>query len=560
MSVEGPHFQSALSDFNEARLKASLQEVLSRLTGKSNELLSYDEVAQKLRLKARSDRGVKNIPVNSIVGSVGRYTDFTRTFLPRSNQDRERWARVKTFLADPVGTGLPPIEVYKVGEAYFVLDGNHRVSIARQEGVPIIEAHVIEVRSEVPVTPDLDADELILKAEYAGFLDATEIQNLRPNVDLSVTVPGKYPFLEEHIEVHRYFMGLEYQREVPYSEAVSHWYDFVYLPFIEPIRERGLMRWFPGRTETDLYLWVSEHRAALVKELERDIRPELALENLAIKANPRAAIEETKTGAWRSTRLVDRYLDHLFNDVLVPVNKLEGAWPELEQAVWIGQRESAFLQGLHVLPKETEKPDSLTIEAQTRFQQRCQEANLGGKLTIKSGEVAQEICEQALLTDLVVMKISHPPERGLAGLGSGLRTILRGSARPILTVPGEPSPLDRALVAFDGSSKSKEALFLATYLAERWGTALSILTLKETGTQVTAAQQYARAYLEFHEIQAEYQVASGPKEVLLEILRDKDLNLIVLGSYSGTVVQEVTIGSTVNFVLRQAPCPALICR
>ena len=193
MSLEGMNYQSALQDFNEARLKATMQEALARFTGKTNILLSYDEVAKKLKLSSRSDRGIQNIPLDAIVGSVGRYTDFTRSFFPRRDSDRERWARVKAVVENPVGIGLPPIDVYKVGEAYFVLDGNHRVSIARQQGSETIEAHVIEVQTEVTVTPDLQPDDLIIKAEYVEFLEKTEIQRLRPNVDLSVTVPGQYP-------------------------------------------------------------------------------------------------------------------------------------------------------------------------------------------------------------------------------------------------------------------------------------------------------------------------------------------------------------------------------
>ena len=110
-----------------------MQEVLARLRGKSNELFSYDDVAKKLKLQARSDRGIHEIPIEAIVGSVGRYTDFTRTFLPRRANDQERWARVKAIMLDPTGTGMDPIEVYKVGEVYFVLDGNHRVRCWLQE-------------------------------------------------------------------------------------------------------------------------------------------------------------------------------------------------------------------------------------------------------------------------------------------------------------------------------------------------------------------------------------------------------------------------------------------
>src|SRR6185369_6992448 len=109
-------FHASFQDFQTARQRAGMEEVLARISGKSNELLSYDEVAQKLKLRGRSDAGIQSIPVDAIVGSVGRYTDFTRTFLPRSDKDRERWACVKAAMGS--GEGLPPIEVYKVGEVY----------------------------------------------------------------------------------------------------------------------------------------------------------------------------------------------------------------------------------------------------------------------------------------------------------------------------------------------------------------------------------------------------------------------------------------------------------
>ena len=317
MPINSVNYQSALQDFYEARLKASLQEALARLTGKSNELLSYDEIAQKLKLRVRSDRGIHEIPVKAIAGSVGRYTDFTRTFLPRRPEDQERWARVKAAIDDPVGMGMPPIEVYKVGEVYFVQDGNHRVSIARQAGFEFIEAHVIEVQTDIPITPDLQPDELIIKAEYAEFLEKTEIISLFPNVDLSVTVPGQYEKLLEHIAVHRYFMGLDLQHDIPYQEAVKHWYETVYTPFLEPIREKGLLRWFPDRTETDLYLWVSEHLETLQSELGWSLSPETAMTDLAKRKNPRIVQEESEPGHWRQSKLYDRYTDHLFRDILV---------------------------------------------------------------------------------------------------------------------------------------------------------------------------------------------------------------------------------------------------
>lgn len=560
MAFNKINYQSAIRDFNDARLKASLQEVLAKLTGKSNELLSYDEVAQKLKLRVRADRGIHEIPINAIVGSVGRYTDFTRTFLPRRPEDQDRWARVKAAMVDPGGVGLEPIEVYKVGDAYFVLDGNHRVSIARQEGLEFIEAHVTEIQTGIQVTPDLQLDDLIVKAEYAEFLEKTEIKNLFPNVDLSVTVPGQYEKLLGHIEVHRYFMGIELQREIPYDEAVRHWYEMVFTPFIEPIRERGLLRWFPDRTETDLYLWVSEHLMTLKDELGWSFSPEAAIADLAKKSNPRVVEDEAEPGSWRQSKLYDRYTDHLFQDILVPIGEGEEAFQALEQAILIANKEPVSLRGLHVFPARSSLDSSKAKTIQTRFNQRCREAGIDGSLVLVQGDVSDQISSYSLLTDLIVLNVSRPPEPGLPSLGSGLRSLIWRSARPILTVPGKISPLDKALLAFDGSVKSKEALFVAAYTADFWKANLTVMTLTRGGHAKYSAQDYARAYLELHEVDAEYVETEGTIDTFLEITKEREINLILMGGYSGTAFKEVIFGSLVNELLRRFENPILICR
>lgn len=560
MPINSVNYHSALQDFNEARLKASLQETLARLRGKSNELLSYEEVARKLKLRSRSDRGIRDIPINAIVGSVGRYTDFTRTFLPRRPEDQDRWARVKAAMNDPVGPGMPPIEVYKVGDAYFVLDGNHRVSIARQDGAEFIEAHVIEIGTDIPVTPDLQPDDLIIKAEYAGFLEKTEIKILFPGADLSVTVPGQYETLLEHIAVHRYFMGLDYRREIPYREAVKHWYETVYTPFIEPIHERGILRWFPGRTETDLYLWVSKHMESLKKELDWSFSPGEAAIDLAKKDNPRVIQKEAEIGQWRRSKLYDRYTDHLFQDILVPVGNTEGAFLALEQSIVIAKKEPSFLRGLHVLPEKAKVNKSGAKSIKERFDRRCKEAGVEGKLAIVEGDAADQICSCALLTDLIVLNVSYPPAPGLSGLGSGLRSIIWRSARPILTVSEKVSPLDRAMLAFDGSPKSKEALFVATYVAEMWKTSLTVMTLTGNGNASASVQDYARTYLELHEREADFITMDGTLDTFLEVSEERGINLFLMGGYSGTAFKEIIIGSLVNHLLRKFEYPILICR
>ena len=112
-----------------------------------------------------------------------------------------RWARVKTAIESPIG--VPPIELYRIGNAYFVLDGNHRVSVLRRMGATQAQAYVTEVQTRVPLSPYDSPDDLILKAEYAEFLDRTKLDEQRPHADLRVTSPGRYAGIEEEIEAHR---------------------------------------------------------------------------------------------------------------------------------------------------------------------------------------------------------------------------------------------------------------------------------------------------------------------------------------------------------------------
>src|SRR5574337_1282719 len=177
------NFQRALDDFYRARRQAALQEIIARLQGKCVELLSYEEVSRRLKAAGRAARGLQDIPLDHIVGSVGRTTDFTRSFLPRMDSDDRRWAGVRAAVDGD--SGLPPIEVYQIGDAYFVLDGHHRVSVARQMGRTHIEAVVTEVRARVPLSPEVQPDDLIVKAEYTDFLEYTRLDQLRPGCDLS---------------------------------------------------------------------------------------------------------------------------------------------------------------------------------------------------------------------------------------------------------------------------------------------------------------------------------------------------------------------------------------
>jgi len=560
MENRGPNYHIAVSDFQSAHLRAKLQGVLARITGKSNELLSYEEIADKLKLQGRSDKGLQNIPIDAIVGSVGRYTDFTRTFLPRRADDQQRWANVKAASMDPVGMGLDHIEVYKVSEVYFVLDGNHRVSIARQEGSKTIQAHVIEIQTDIPLTPDIQPEELIVKAEYANFLAQTGLSKSKEPIDLKITIPGGYQKLLDEISTSRYQMEEEQHREVSLQDAAENWYGEIYLPFAEAVRERGMMRWFPDRTITDLYVWMSEHRGELEKGLGWTIRPEAAAEAIIQTKSRRATAEEAKTGSWRKARLLNRYSEHLFRDILVPIGKTAESWDALEQAFQIAHRENAQILALHTVGAQQEMDEPEVKALQEQFKQASVKEDVHGVLAIEVGEPTQKILERSALTDLIVMKISYPPSVGLKVLASNVRTLIARSSRPILAIPGIISNLQHALLAFDGSPKAKEALFVATYLAEQWQTRLTILTGLEDQEVDASAQDFARNYLEFNEVEAEFISKKYSAETLKNTAEEIQADLVVMGGYSGWILKEMTVGSSVNFMLRESELPLLICR
>ncbi len=571
---------SAVSDFREARRKAAMQGIMARITGESIKLLSYEEVRQKLRALESSKRTLRDIPLDAIVGSVGRYTDFSRNFLPLSDSDQDRWSRV---MAETTGlTGLPPIEVYQIGEVYFVLDGNHRVSVARQLDSTNIQAYVTEVRTRISITPDTQPDELIIKAEQVDFLERTQLDRLRQDTDFTVTNPGQYPILLEHIEVHRYFRGIDEQRDVQYDEAVVHWHDEVYRPIVQIIQERGILRHFPERTEADLYLWISRHRAELEDALGWHLEPEAVVADIETRFSPEfsqafarltSKIYDAVTpdalesgpppGAWRDEAFQRRSDGKLLSNILVSVSPADTHWLALEQGLLVAQRESGQIQGLHVVKTKSEEDSKETLQLVSEFENRCDSVGIHGHLAIESGAIARIICDRSYWTDLIVTKVSYPPgDHPVTRFGSGLRTMIRRCPRPILVVQQRVSDLRHALLAYNGTPKANEALYLAAYLAGKWNIRLSVLIIEHEETEIAQVTNQAREYLGKHDLQAQFiQHKSGVRsEIILQTAQDQACDFILMGGYKSSPVVEVVVGSVVDKVLRQAEIPLLICR
>jgi nucleotide-binding universal stress UspA family protein/uncharacterized ParB-like nuclease family protein len=567
---------TALRDFRRARRKADLQEVVARLTGRPASLLSYEEVRQRLKVEETGKRTLQEIPLDAIVGSVGRYKDFTRKFLPRLESDKERWARVKESVD---AMGLQPVDVYQVGQVYFVLDGHHRVSVAKQIGAETILANVIEVHTKVHLSPKDQPDDLIIKAEYADFLEHTHLDQFRPKAEMKVTAPGRYKLIEEQIQIFGY--NLSQEQEIPYEEVVTRWYDEIYTPVVQVIRQRGILREFPGRTEADLYLWVSKHRQELVDELGWGIDSETASVDLVnqFSSKPKRMLSRVsekiidavlpdeieagpRPGKWHQERDWAHEKNILFADLLVAITGRESGWRAVDQGLILAKHEGSELHGVHVVPSEGQLDQQIISSYQDKYTQKCTSWGIKGDFAADVGKVPRIISERARWTDLVVISINYPPApRPISRLSSGLSTLIRRCPRPILAVPGPATGLERPLLAYDGSPKAEEALYIGAHISSMWNKQLVVVTIPEPGRTSANILAHAKQYLDEQGSQVillerQGQVASQ----ILTTASDYECDLIIMGGYGFKPLVEIALGSMVDEVLRRSQIPILICR
>jgi len=571
-------YRKALEDFHRARSRARLQYLWASITGQSKELLPYDDISNQLHMTGQSSKGVQEIPVEAIIGSVNRYQDFDRNFLPLRDTDSERWARVKSLMTSPGSPGLPPIRVYQIGEVYFVLDGNHRVSIAREMGIETIEAYVTEIQSRAAFSAEDSPEEIILKSEYNNFLVETQFDELFPGFELKLTFPGQYETLKEHIRVHRYYMGIEQSREIPKNEAVEHWYKHVYLPVVDIIRRQAILKEFPDRTETDLYLWVLDHQTFLKEKFGWSIKLEKAAIDLVSHQGrqflrvlqrmirkvlawllPRQLEDFSIPGEWHKVK--DMEGESLFSDILVAMNGRSESWVALEQAIIIASMEKADVHGLFVsVPGQRTKINMQDLDQ--AFRKRLEQSQIPGNLAFDNGPVAETVCERANLNDLVVLKLSHPPSKNIfLRFSSGFRIIIRRCSRPIIAVNNQISPMNNLLLAYDGSRKGNEALFVAGYFAKKYSKKLSVLVVEEDETRGQKLLKQAQDYLgDCCENSIFLQQAGKVSDMILQTTAELYSDMIFMGGYGHSPVLEALMGSAVDGVLRDSRIPVVICQ
>ena len=281
-----PHEQSD-RDFSRARRRAFLRRIgayLRRDPG-SNQLLSFDEVKGALGAVSQVYLGMREVPVSQIVGSVGRHRDFDRAFMPSKPDLGTRWRRIDEIMDR--GEELPPVSLYKIGDVYFVQDGNHRVSVARQRGVEMIDAEVIELRSRVPLDSALTARDLLHKVEHRHLLERLPFDRVLPEIGIQFSDVSDYRKLATYVEAHGFRLSQLWRRYVSPEEVLRDWYEYGYRPIAEMIREERILDAFPGRTELDLYLWIVYHRERLALEArDEKVSPQAAKDDI-LKSAPR---------------------------------------------------------------------------------------------------------------------------------------------------------------------------------------------------------------------------------------------------------------------------------
>ncbi len=260
----------AEADFYRAKTKAFTSHLFSILKPSIADLMPFDEAKKLIRPTSETYRGVSAVPIDKIVGSEGRYRDFNRFFFPKREHLKARWTGIDELQYKDVL--LPPVVLYEMGGVYFVRDGNHRVSVAKAKKQAFIDAEVISLQSEITLDPAMSIQDLkiaVVKYEKSQFYKETNYISVVGTDDLDFSEPGRYETVKEHIQVHKYFLNQHIKDEIPFFQALYSWHENVYQPICQAIDAENLLALFPGRSISDLYLFLVAHWDDLKRKFGR---------------------------------------------------------------------------------------------------------------------------------------------------------------------------------------------------------------------------------------------------------------------------------------------------
>jgi hypothetical protein len=256
----------AENDFLRARrhqVLARLATWLRREPDDVNMVLPFDEVVAALGQVGERHVGLQTIPLEAVVGSVDRTRDFDRRFRPTSTRVRDRWQRLA--VAQRRGEPIPPIDVYQVGELYFVRDGHHRVSVAHALGLQAVEAYVTAVLTRLPATGIRHRGDLILKDYRREFLERVPLPP-QARSRITLTEPRWYGELGMFVEAWGFRLSQDEDRMLTRAEVARRWYDEEYVPVVRMLRQADLLD--DEVTEAEGYLNVACERWRLIRSHE----------------------------------------------------------------------------------------------------------------------------------------------------------------------------------------------------------------------------------------------------------------------------------------------------
>jgi hypothetical protein len=252
----------AQTDFSRARRRGVLERLAARLRREPADfhlILPFEEVVQALGYRGERRLGLQTVPLDSIVGSVDRTRDFDRRFRPTSRRTRKRWERMAT--ATRRGEAFPPIDVYRIGEVHFVKDGHHRVSIARAQGLPDIDAYVTEALTELGAEKTITLRDLPLKSHQRLFFERVPLPgDARERITLSDE--QRFAMLAEQVEAWGFRLIQERREPLDRGEVAELWFREEYEPVVAMLREADLIG---KQTETEAYMKISGLRYMLLR-------------------------------------------------------------------------------------------------------------------------------------------------------------------------------------------------------------------------------------------------------------------------------------------------------
>jgi nucleotide-binding universal stress UspA family protein len=275
--------------------------------------------------------------------------------------------------------------------------------------------------------------------------------------------------------------------------------------------------------------------------------------------------------------------------ILVALDGSEHAEAALQYALWLAGRLRATLTGLHVidivsvegsflhdisgslgfepyLDFSAKMREALRERGQVLlegFTRRCEERGIPSDTELAMGVVANEICDHARTTDLVVLGHRGVNEQFSTGLlGSTTESVTRKCPKPVLVSPMRFQEITRPLLAYDGSQRASAAMHAAAEVTSTLGLPLTVVHVtRDEATNGAKVLDEARRYLRSYDLVVTCEAIGGhPHQRIVEFMREHGHDLLFIGAYGHSRIIEMVLGSTTEFVLRNSPCPVFLTR